>query len=206
MAKSKGMGKRERAVYNQIDKVNARIEAIANRFGLESQIYQEYLNKVKAVFPESKTRVKGTPQGDVIQIRNIKANRTDAKASHEFKEALKLPTVRQYVQKIKRDIARERGATSFGEAEHMARNITQEEVTQYVADKSLVYSFMEGGKIKYDADDIGKALSEGGAKSYEELAKILRGEEAFENNAKIQEEQNAERVETGYKKGRVNIT
>ena len=205
MAKKKGMGKRERAVYNQIDRINARIEAIANRFGLESQIYQEYLNKVKAVFPEKNTRVKGTSQGDVIQIRNIKANRTDAKASHQFKEALKLPTVRQYEQQIKRDIAYERGAVSFGEAERMARNITQQEVTQYVADKSLVYAYMEGGKIKYDSDDIGKALSEGGAKTYDELARILRGEELNED-AKVQEGQNAQSVVAQYEKGRVNIT
>ena len=34
MAKGKGMSKRERYFYNQIDRNNARIEAIANRFGL----------------------------------------------------------------------------------------------------------------------------------------------------------------------------
>ena len=204
---AKGMGKREKAIYNQIDKMNSRLEAIANRFGLESSIYGEYLNKVKSAFPnEGQTRVIETPNGSIIQIRNTQANRTDARGQHAFKEALKMPTVRQYEQAIKRDIARERGAESFGEAERMAKHISKEEVTQYVADKDLVKSYMEDGKLQY-SEDIRDALSAKGSKTYGELAEILR--EMYKdggNNAKIQEAQDANRVEATYRGGKAKIT
>lgn len=205
------MGKREKAIYNQIDKMNSRLEAIANRFGLESSIYGEYLNKVKSAFPnEGQTRVIETPNGSIIQIRNTQANRTDARGQHAFKEALKMPTARQYEQAIKRDIARERGAESFGEAERMAKHITKEEVNQYVEDKDLVKSYMEDGKLHYEEErsDIQKALSAKGSKTYNELANILREMDNEEggNNAKIQEAQDANRVEATYRGGKAKIT
>ena len=202
------MGKREKAIYNQIDKINSRLEAIANRFGLESSIYNEYLNKVKAVFPEkNQTRViKNKAGNDVIQIRNIKANRTDAKGNHDFAEALRLPTVTKYEQEIKRQIAKERGAITFGEQERMARTITKEEVNQFVSAKDLVYSYMDGGKIKYDTDIVGALLGQKGNKTYEELAEILKAWEGGETNAQVQTDENAGAVEAGYEKGRVTIT
>lgn len=201
------MGKREKAIYNQIDKMNSRLEAIANRFGLESSIYGEYLNKVKSAFPnEGQTRVIETSNGSIIQIRNTQANRTDARGQHAFKEALKMPTVRQYEQAIKRDIARERGAESFGEAERMAKHISKEEVSQYVADKDLVKSYMEDGKLQY-SEDIRDALSAKGSKTYNELAEILREmDKEGGNNAKIQEAQDANRVEATYRGGKAKIT
>lgn len=208
---AKGMSKREKAVYNQIDKMNSRLEAIANRFGLESSIYGEYLNKVKSAFPnEKQTRVIETPNGSIIQIRNTQANRTDARGQHAFNEALQMPTVRQYEQAIKRDIARERGAETFGEAEHMAKHITKEEVNQYIEDKDLVKSYMEDGKLHYEEEqkDIKKALSAKGSKTYNELANILRDMDNEEggNNAQIQEAQNANRVEATYRGGKAKIT
>ena len=117
-----------------------------------------------------------------------------------------MPTVRQYEQAIKRDIARERGAESFGEAERMAKHITKEEVSQYVADKDLVKSYMEDGKLQY-SEDIRDALSSKGSKTYNELAEILREmDKEGGNNAKIQEAQDANRVEATYRGGKAKIT
>ena len=75
---AKGMGKREKAIYNQIDKMNSRLEAIANRFGLESSIYnrpsievEEKINPedlIDLIYTSGST---GKPKGVMIKHKNI---------------------------------------------------------------------------------------------------------------------------------------
>lgn len=193
------------AAYRAVDTFNKQIKAIYDAFGPDSEIYQEYINKITATLPESATHV--SKKTGVIQVSKAKG----AVTAQQIKKAKQgLMDVKKAKFALKKEVAEERllqkGITSpsYSQVYREAKKVTDDEMKEYLDAKSYVYDSMNSkGKLNYESAEVKSLLQVAGSKTYEELKAILEKED---NNAEAQKqaENNISTVEGNYQNGKAN--
>lgn len=195
------------AAYRAADTLNKQITNIAKQFGADSEIYQQYVNKLTAALPESATHV--SKRTGLLQVSKGKNAGVTAQ---KIKEAAKgLPSVRQVKSDVKRSIASERLAQrgledpSYSTIYRETQKVTEQDVQRYIDAKSFVKQHYDGsGRIKYNAE-VAELMQMKGPKSYEDLMAVLQLSEEVEENAEAQAKEAVANVESSYERGRANI-
>ena len=193
------------AAYRAADTLNKQIKAVYEAFGGDSEVYQLYVNRITAELPAGAVHM---GKGGYIQLSKGKASGASARQINKAKYGL--PDVKRAKGTYKRQIAEERLAEggnlypTESEIKKEAKTVTEEEVKQYIDDKSFVKSYEDSKhKLKYDAS-VADLMKTAGAKSYELLAAILREGELRSNAEAQNEADNANRVENSYETGKAN--
>ena len=201
------------AAYRAADSLNKQLKAMYEKFGVESETYQLFENKISAALPFGSYHVteKGYIQVSKGTYKDASGNKGRLTAS-QIKAARKgLPSVKKATSTYKRQIAEERLAVagnispSESQIQRAAKGVTQEDVKKYVDAKSYVKDKEDSrGKLRYDAS-VADLMSVKGAKSYELLAAILEEGEKRSNAETQKENTNAAAVEQGYETNRAQF-
>lgn len=181
-------------VQNSLAYVNKKIRDIENLFGIGSEQYDRYVNAVTAALPSGAYTLS---ESGKIRVKTGRATAESVKKG-EVKPLVNLPTARQSMKSAKMSIAKNQlkregvEKPTKKEISEEAVSISDQEALQELSAKAFIQAMEDSkGKLKYD-ESVRAEMKEKGAKSYDELRKIIERGQANEAQ-RIQEKQKQKR-------------
>lgn len=162
----------------KVTSLNARIRKAHEKFGKDSQVYQSYVHRIVANFPEntyhyvnSVIQMKGLKQDDL----NVVVGKTGENKTLEFAAISRIPTTKELLKRGKqtyKDVMKERG-------DKIKKRITEEDAIEWYKWKEDLIEYIDNNvDFVYDyqntyLDKANQLLSiSGRRKTYAELEAI----------------------------------
>lgn len=182
-------------VKNSLAYVNKKIRDIENLFGIGSEQYDRYVNAVTAALPSGAYTLS---ESGKLRVKTGRATAESVKKG-EVKPLVNLPTARQSMKSAKMSIAKNQlkregiEKPTKKEISEEAVSISDQEALQELAAKAFIQAMEDSkGKLKYD-ESVRAEMKEKGAKSYDELRKIIERGQANEAQRIQEQQEQAER-------------
>ena len=185
-------------IKNQIAYVNKKMREIENKFGIGSEQQQRYVNAITAALPPGSFNLKENGQ---IRIKGgNSAGRELTKG--QLRPLVKLPTASHSMKSARQSIAKGKlqregiAKPTAKEISEAAVDVSEQEALQELGAKAFLESMENAkGKLRYD-ESVRAEMSAKGAKSYDELRRIIeRGEKNRAKREKKAEYQRKYRAE-----------